>query len=105
MSYGVIKGAGYVLVHTPDMIMHNGTTQTTEKIVNPQSEYLKELHKHIRPFEDVVSYYPNQAYIGNITPEELRGIDMPWHDKKMPNSTRDGKFGEIMPQDEFIALL
>ncbi len=105
MSYGVIKGAGYVLVHTPDMIMHNGTTQTTEKIVNPQSEYLKELHKHIRPFEDVVSYYPNQAYIGNVTPEELRGIDMPWHDKKMPNSTRDGKFGEIMPQDEFIALL
>ena len=28
----VIKGAGYVLVHTPDMIMQNGTTQTTEKI-------------------------------------------------------------------------
>ena len=27
----VIKGAGYVLVHAPDMVLHAGTTQTTEK--------------------------------------------------------------------------
>lgn len=38
----VIKGASYVLVHTPDMVLYNGTTQTTERIVNPESEYLKE---------------------------------------------------------------
>ena len=31
----VIKGAGYILAHTPDMVLHNGTTQTTERIVNP----------------------------------------------------------------------
>ena len=37
----VIKGTGYALVHTPDMVLHNGTTQTTEMIVNPDSEYLK----------------------------------------------------------------
>ena len=39
----VIKGASYVLVHTPDMVLYNGTTQTTERVVNPESEYLKEL--------------------------------------------------------------
>ena len=39
----VIKGAGYVLVHTPEMVVYNGTTQTTERDVNPESEYLKEL--------------------------------------------------------------
>ena len=38
----VIKGAGYVLVHTPEMVVYNGTTQTTERVVNPESEYLKE---------------------------------------------------------------
>ena len=38
----VVKGTGYILVHTPDMIIRNGTTQTTEMIVNPGSEYLKE---------------------------------------------------------------
>ena len=47
----VIKGAGYILVHTPDMVIHNGTTQTTERIVNPESEYLKELPSHLRSFE------------------------------------------------------
>ncbi len=39
----VIKGASYVLAHTPDMVLYNGTTQTTERIVNPDSEYLKEV--------------------------------------------------------------
>ena len=47
----VIKGTGYVLVHTPDMVLHNGTTQTTERIVNPESEYLKELPSHLRSYE------------------------------------------------------
>ena len=62
----IIKGAGYILVHTPDMVIHNGTTQTTERVVNPESEYLKELPEHIRSFEDTLSYYPNQVYIGNV---------------------------------------
>ena len=51
----VIKGAGYILAHTPDMVLHNGTTQTTERIVNPDSEYLKELPSHIRSFEQAVA--------------------------------------------------
>ena len=50
----VIKGASYVLVHTPDMVLYNGTTQTTERIVNPDSEYLKEVPKHLRSYEDAV---------------------------------------------------
>lgn len=105
MSYPVIKGAGYALVHTPDMIMHNGTTQTTEKITNPDSEYLKKLPEHIRSYEEVVKYPPNQAYIGSLTPEELRGYQMPWYDKEVPGADRFGKLGEIMPQDEFIGLM
>ncbi|MEG1972721.1 MAG: glycine reductase, partial [Oscillospiraceae bacterium] len=55
----VIKSASYVLVHTPDMIMRNGTTQTTERIVNPDSDYLKEMPKHLRSYEDVLAYLPN----------------------------------------------
>ena len=43
----VIKGAGYVLVHTPEMVVYNGTTQTTERVVNPESEYLKELRDSV----------------------------------------------------------
>ncbi|MEG2199293.1 MAG: glycine/sarcosine/betaine reductase complex component C subunit beta, partial [Anaerovorax sp.] len=104
-GYAVLKGAGYTLVAAPDMVIHNGTTQTTERIVNPSSEYLVELPKHLRNFEDAVSYIPNQVYIGNMTPEELRNVEFPWYDKKAEHADREGKFGEIMPQDEFYGLL
>ena len=101
----VVKGTGYILVHTPDMIMRNGTTQTTEMIVNPGSEYLKELPNHIRTYDQAVNYYPNQTYIGNMTPAELAAIEGPWYDKPMTDAPRYGKFGEIMPEAEFYILM
>ena len=101
----VIKGAGYILVHTPDMVLHNGTTQTTERIVNPDSEYLKELPSHIRSFEQALSYWPNQVYIGNKTPDELSAVEQPWYDKTCDVNAREGQFGQIMPQEEFLLLM
>ena len=101
----VIKGAGYILVHTPDMVLHNGTTQTTERIVNPESEYLKELPKHIRSFDQALSYWPNQVYIGNKHPDELAAVEQPWCDKTCDVSDRFGPFGQMMPQEEFLLLM
>ena len=101
----VIKGTGYILAHAPDMMLHNGTTQTIERIVNPEGEYLKQLPNHIRSFEETLAYYPNQVYIGSITPEELSKVPQPWHDKTCPVSERYGKFGQIMPQEEFLLLM
>lgn len=100
----VIKGAGYILAHVPEMVIHNGTTQTTERIVNPNSEYLKQLGSHLRSYEDCVSYWPNQVYIGNATPEELAEVEFPYYDKKKEGACRYGQFGEIMPEDEFLLL-
>ena len=104
MTYPVLKGASYILAHTPDMIVQNGSTCAVERQTNPDSEFLKEIKNHIRSYEDVVNYMPNQVYIGNNRPEELRDLAMPWC-KQETKGTRDGKFGEIMPQDEFIALM
>ena len=101
----VVKGTGYILVHTPDMVLHNGTTQTTERVVNPDSEYLKELPKHIRSYEQALSYWPNQVYIGNKTPDDLAAVPQPWYDKTCDCNERVGKFGEIMPQREFLLLV
>ncbi len=101
----IIKGTSYVLVHTPDMILHNGTTQTTEKIVNPESEYLKVVPDNYRSYEDAVAYWPNQTYIGNVHPDQLAEVALPWFDKKMDDSDRYGKYGEIMPQEEFLLLV
>ena len=101
----VIKGASYVLAHTPQMIYHNGTTQTTERVVNPESEYLKAIDSHLRSYEDVVNYWPNQVYIGNAHPDELAEVAFPYYDKVKEGASRYGKFGEIMPEEEFLLLV
>lgn len=101
----VIKGSSYILVHTPDMVLHNGTTQTTERIVNPESEYLKEIEGKLRSFEEAVKYWPNQTYIGNAHPDELKQVEFPYYDKEKEGANRFGKFGEIMPQEEFLLLV
>ena len=103
-GYAVLGGASYTLAHTPDMVLHNGTTQTTERVVNPESEYLKELPNHLRSYEEALSYLPNQVYIGNKTPEDLAQMEFPYYDKKT-DGNRTGKFGEIMSQSEFIGLI
>lgn len=84
----VFTAASYVLVHVPDMVVHNGTTQTTERVVNPDSDYLKQLPEHIRSYDQAVAYAPNQTYIGNMTPGQLGGMEQPWHDKPVEGARR-----------------
>ncbi|WP_040210350.1 glycine/sarcosine/betaine reductase complex component C subunit beta [Clostridium polynesiense] len=105
MNFPVIKKASYILVNTPDMILHNGTTLTAERESNPDSELLTKVPENLRSFEDVVAYAPNQTYIGNTTPEQLSERPRPWHGEKVEGADRFGEFGEIMPQDEFYGLM
>jgi hypothetical protein len=105
LSYSVVKGTSYVLVHAPDMVLHNGTTQTTEKILNPNSEYLKNLPNSLRTYDEAVNYLPNQVYIGNKKPADLKLVTQPWVGQDVEGHSRYGKFGEIMPQDEFIGMI
>ena len=101
----IIKGTGYALAHTPSMIIHNGSTAVTEKIVNPDSEFLKGIPSHLRSYQDVVDYWPNQVYIGNATPAQFKEVEFPYFDKHMEGANRYGKFGEIMPEAEFLLLV
>jgi len=101
----VLKGVGQCLIHSPNILYHNGTTQTTERLKNPDSEYLKKLPAHLREFNDAVAYAPNQAYIGNLSLEELKSLPRPWYNKPIEGASRFGKYGEIMPEDEFYGLL
>ena len=101
----VIKGAGYILCHVPDMVLHNGTTQTTEMIVNPNGDYLKELPSHLRSWEDVLEYWPNQVYIGNKTPDDLAAVAQPFYQTPCDVKERYGHFGQMMPQEEFLLLM
>ena len=103
MDYPVIKGASYILAHTPDFIPF-GSNQALAKKANDR-EYLTELQKKQRSFDDVVAYPANQCFVGNITPEQLEQIAEPWYHNQMTGAERQGRFGEIMPQDEFFALI
>jgi hypothetical protein len=103
--YSVLKGAGYILAHTPDMVIHNGTTQTTQRAIDPDSEYLKNIAMSLRSYEECKAYLPNQTYIGNMTPEELEKYPQPWYQQTSGRSDRQGKYGEIMPEDEFIGMM
>ncbi len=95
----VIKGASYILAFTPDMVIHNGTTQTTERTVNPNSEYLKQIKDHLRTFDEVVNYLPNQTYIGSVTPDELSKYEQPWNNVKLEGASRFGKLGELIKKN------
>lgn len=106
MAKAVIKNAAYTLIHLPEMVMTQGTTQTTEKITNPNSEYLVEVPKNLRTYEEAVNYAPTQTYIGNMTPQELLALDVNKSTIGIDvNGKRDGRFGEILPEIEFIALM
>ncbi|MTI94620.1 MAG: glycine reductase [Firmicutes bacterium] len=104
MNYPVIKGASYALVHAANLLLSQGTTQTLERAKNPDSEYLRNLPEHLRSFEQVVNYAPNQAYIGNMRPDSLRDVAKPWYENSPAASAR-GEYGEIMSEDLFYGLL
>ncbi len=104
MTKPVFKNASFILVHAPDMVLHNGTTAAMEKYTNPHSDFVKQLEKSLRTYDDVVTYAPNQVFIGNKAPEFLETLEMPWCSQPIEGE-RYGKFGEIMPQDEFIGMM
>ena len=106
MNYPVIKGTSYVLAHTPDFIPFGSTQVFAKKSgKDVDQEYLSELKKFQRSFDEVVAYPANQCFIGNITPATLEAMPAPWFENQMDAAERTGRFGEIMPQDEFFALL
>ncbi|MDD2370544.1 MAG: glycine/sarcosine/betaine reductase complex component C subunit beta [Firmicutes bacterium] len=105
MSFPVIKGASYSLFHTPEMTVHQGSNQTTERLTNPNSEHFKNLQKSLRSFDDFVKYPPNQVYIGNIKPDMLKCHKRPWYEHPMEVASTDGAFGAIYTEEELIALV
>ena len=62
------------------------------------------LYDHIRSYDEVVNYAPNQTFIGNLSYQELKNLPQPWVNQSIEGK-REGKFGEIMPELEFYGLL
>jgi hypothetical protein len=105
MTEAVLKANSYVLVHAANTLLQHGSTQVGERANNSDSEYLKQAPEFLRSYDEVVGYGPNQAYIANISVEDLDDIEGPWYENTLEDATRFSNCGEIMPEDEFYGLL
>jgi hypothetical protein len=59
----------------------------------------------LRTFEQVRGYAPNQAFIGNLRPEELWETARPWWGGPDAAAPASGPYGEIIDQRSFYELM
>jgi hypothetical protein len=95
----VISAATQVLAHVPSLARH-GSKPRRELPKN--DEVAAKFAGALRSFDDAAAYPPHQAWIGNIHPRDLPA--RPWSANAGPPQ-RAGRFGEIMPEEEFLGLL
>lgn len=105
MAKVAVKATSYCLNFAPEMGFHYGNTPYMERSSKPDSDFLKELGKRENSFDTACRYAPNLTYIGAMTTDELAERPKPWFDNLTDKAERFGKYGEIMPEDEFIALM
>lgn len=104
-NHVIIRNCSNILVHLPDFVRH-GSKPSREIRKHPDLE--GKITTHLRTFEEAVRYAPNQVFIGNLEPDALRTLAQPWFRNLLNRDRaigRTGPFGEIMPQEEFYALL
>ncbi len=105
MPNAAIKASSYCLYFAPELGLHYGTTPHYEHLAVPDSAFLKDLEKNAQDYDTVCRYAPNLTYIGAMSVDELAAHPAPWLQNLRPTAERFGKYGEIMPEDEFIGLM
>jgi len=98
----VVKGVSYFLAHVPGLVRHG--SKPSRELVH-ESNLLQPILDHLQTFDQAVTYPPNQVFIGNLDPDELLSIKSPWYQNAIPNASRWGEFGEIMPEEEFYGIM
>lgn len=97
-----IEGVSYSLTHVPDLVRY-GSKPLRELQARP--ELKEQLAKRLRNFAAATAYAPHQVYIGNIAPEQLAVIAKPWYEKLIEGATPQGRFGDLVEEEKFYALL
>jgi glycine/sarcosine/betaine reductase complex component C subunit beta len=99
-----VRGVACVLAHAPGLLRH-GSKPARELALEPR--LLEAVRAHLRPFERVLGYAPNQAFIGRLHPRALFDRPRPWWpaEQLVADASRFGPFGEIVPEAELWGLL
>jgi betaine reductase len=97
-----IEGAFYSLAHVPDLVQF-GSKPARE--IRARPELARELKSRLRGFDEATAYAPHQVYIGNLAPDKLRSLTPPWYERLLEQVSPKGRFGDLIDEDQFYALL
>ena len=98
-----VRAARFAIAHVPGLIPA-GSKPRRELAARGAAERAALLAR-LRSFEDAVRYPPHQVMLGTLTPEALRGIPRPWHDRPVDGARPEGPGGRIVDEMDFYAWL
>lgn len=101
VTSAVIRNYAYCLVHVPDLVQYGSKPR---REIGQHSSIRESIAQALRSYDKALSYPPNQTFIGNLSPGELKNIARPWFQEETVGSST-GKFGEILDQSSFYGLL
>jgi len=96
----VISAASAVLAHVPGLARH-GSKPSRELARDPELE--SRFLGALRTFEQAVAYPPHQVFLGALHPRDLP--QRPWVGAPLNGGGRFAGAGELMPEEEFLALM
>jgi len=97
----VILGARFFLAHAPGLVRY-GSKPSRDIAHQPALE--AQIRGRLRAFAEAAAYPPNQTFIGRLHPDGLAKLPRPWFEHR-GDAERRGPHGEIVPEEEFFALL
>ncbi|HEX3623761.1 MAG TPA: glycine/sarcosine/betaine reductase complex component C subunit beta [Acidimicrobiales bacterium] len=95
----VISAATQVLAHTPGFARHGSKPR---RELPKDAAVAERFAAALRTYEVARNYPPHQAWLGNVHPRDLPA--RPWT-AATEDQPRTGRFGEILPEEEFLGLL
>ena len=101
-NFPIVKGCSYLLAHVPDLVQYGSKPL---RDIRDLKVPVEGIDSHLRSFDAVVSYPPNQSYIGNLDPDVLAGVELPWYEHQISDARHIGKYGDIVDEDVFYASL
>lgn len=102
----VVKECAYALAHVPNFVRYGSKPiRDLGSVCSPDPELARQIEAHLQSYADAVAYAPNQAFIGNMHPDQLHDVAQPWYQHRLAEAKRTGPFGEILPEEELYAWL
>ncbi len=102
IGHPVILGVRFFLAHTPGLVQY-GSKPVRDVAADPGLS--ARIAAALRPYEAARDYPPNRAFLGGLDPDDLAALPQPWFAARHEAAPRRQPHGEIMPEEEFLALL